>query len=98
MTREVNAILAELQQGRLDRRSVLRRAAVLGLSAPALAMLVGRATTGQASAAVLQAMQDDPSAGVMGGTLAVATIGEPPHLDEHQSTAEIIAVIGYCAY
>jgi peptide/nickel transport system substrate-binding protein len=43
-------------------------------------------------------MQDDPAAGVRGGTLRVATIGEPPHLDEHQSTAEIIAVIGYCAY
>jgi hypothetical protein len=28
----------------------------------------------------------------------VATIGEPPHLDEHQSTAELIAVLGYNAY
>src|SRR5215207_7644524 len=43
-------------------------------------------------------MPDDPAAGVRGGTLRVATIGEPPHLDEHQSTADIIAQIGYCAY
>src|SRR3712207_8449376 len=31
-------------------------------------------------------------------TLRVATIGEPPHLDEHQSTAELIAVVSYCMY
>jgi peptide/nickel transport system substrate-binding protein len=61
-------------------------------------MLMGHAATGQASAAALRALQDDPSAGVTGGTLRVATIGEPPHLDEHQSTADIIALIGYCAY
>ena len=42
--------------------------------------------------------QDDPASGTPGGTLRVATIGEAPHLDEHQSTAEIIALIGYCAY
>jgi peptide/nickel transport system substrate-binding protein len=95
---EVETLIREWQQGRVSRRSVLRRAAVLGLSGPALAMLIGRASSGQASAAVLRALQDDPAAGVMGGTLRVATIGEPPHLDEHQSTAELIAIIGYCAY
>ena len=42
--------------------------------------------------------QDDPASGTPGGTLKIATIGEAPHLDEHQSTAEIIALIGYCAY
>ena len=71
---------------------------MLGLGSAALATLVGREATGQASAAVLRAMQDDPAAGVRGGTLRVATIGEPPNLDEHQSTASIIAEIGYCAY
>ncbi|MEA2529942.1 MAG: peptide/nickel transport system substrate-binding protein [Thermomicrobiales bacterium] len=96
--REVDALLAEWAQGRLSRRSVLRRAAALGLSVPALAMLVGHAGPGRAAASVLRAAQEDPSAGKPGGTLRVATIGEPPHLDEHQSTAELIAVIGYCAY
>ena len=98
LSREVATTLAEWERGRLDRRSLLRRAALLGMSGPALAMLVGRDGPPRASAAVLQALQDDPSAGTPGGTLRVATIGEPPHLDEHQSTAEIIAVIGYCAY
>jgi len=96
--RDVDSAVAEWQRGQLTRRSLLRRAAALGVSGPALAMLIGRAATGKASAAALRALQDDPSAGVTGGTLRVATIGEPPHLDEHQSTADIIALIGYCAY
>ena len=96
--RETAAIVAEWEGGQINRRSLLRRAAMLGLGSAGLAALVGREATGRASAAVLRAMQDDPAAGVRGGTLRVATIGEPPHLDEHQSTAEIIALIGYCAY
>ncbi len=96
--REIALAIAEWEQGRLNRRSLLRRAAALGLSAPALAMLMGRAASPGAAAAALRVIQDDPAAGVTGGVLQVATIGEPPHLDEHQSTAEIIAVIGYCAY
>jgi peptide/nickel transport system substrate-binding protein len=96
--REVDALLAEWTQGRLSRRSVLRRAAALGLSVPALAMLVGQAGPGRAAASVLRAAQEDPSAGTKGGTLTVATIGEAPHMDEHQSTAGIIAELGYCMY
>jgi hypothetical protein len=96
--REIAAIVAEWERGQLNRRSLLRRAAMMGLGSSAMAALVGREATGQASAAVLRAMQDDPSAGVRGGTLRVATIGEPPNLDEHQSTASIVAEIGYCAY
>src|SRR5215203_4920307 len=96
--REIAAIVADWERGQLTRRSLVRRAALLGLGSAGLAALVGREATGQASAAVLRAMQDDPASGTRGGTLRVATIGEPPHLDEHQSTAEIIAVIGYCAY
>ncbi|HYP61637.1 MAG TPA: ABC transporter substrate-binding protein, partial [Thermomicrobiales bacterium] len=65
---------------------------------PALAGLTARGGSGRASAAVLNLFQDDPASGTPGGTLKIATIGEAPHLDEHQSTAEIIALIGYCAY
>ncbi len=96
--REIAAIVAEWERGQLNRRSLLRRAAALGLGSAGLAALVGRESTGRASAAVLRAMQDDPAAGVRGGTLRVATIGEPPNLDEHQSTAQIVADLGYCAY
>jgi peptide/nickel transport system substrate-binding protein len=96
--REVDALLAEWAQGRLSRRSVLRRAAALGLSVPALAALVGRAGPGRASAAVLRAAQEDPASGTRGGNLRVVTIGEPPTLDEHQTTAGITAEIGYNMY
>src|SRR5215212_9680219 len=96
--REIASVVAEWERGQLNRRSLLRRAAMMGFGSAAVATLVGREATGRASAAVLRAMQDDPAAGVRGGTLRVATIGEPPHLDEHQSTADIIALIGYCAY
>jgi peptide/nickel transport system substrate-binding protein len=96
--REVAALLAEWEQGRLSRRSVLRRAAALGLTVPALAALVGRGGTGRAAASVLRAAQEDPASGTPGGILKVATIGEAPHLDEHQTTAGIVAELGYCAY
>ena len=78
--RGVDAAVGAWERGELDRRTLLRRAAMLGMSAPALAMLMGRAATPAVSAAALRALQDDPAAGVMGGTLRVATIGEPPHL------------------
>lgn len=94
----VDSLLQEWELGRLTRRSVLRRAAALGLTVPALAALVGQAGPGRASAAVLRALQDDPGAGTPGGTLKVASLGEVPHLDEHQSTAGLIAELGYCAY
>jgi peptide/nickel transport system substrate-binding protein len=96
--RSIDELMLEWEHGRLTRRSVLRRAAALGLTIPALAGLTARAGNGRASAAMLNLFQDDPASGTPGGTLKIATIGEAPHLDEHQSTAEIIALIGYCAY
>jgi len=96
--RAVDALVAEWEQGLLSRRSLMMRAAALGLTVPALAALMGSVGGGQAAAATLRALQDDPASGTAGGTLKVGTIGEAPHLDEHQSTAEIIAIIGYCAY
>jgi peptide/nickel transport system substrate-binding protein len=96
--RAVEDLLREWQQGTISRRSVLRRAAALGLTIPALAALTARAGSGRASAAVLNALQDDPASGVTGGILKIATIGEAPHLDEHQSTAGVIADTTYPMY
>lgn len=42
--------------------------------------------------------ETDFGAGVRGGTLRVAQIGEPATLDQHQTTAGITADIGYCMY
>jgi peptide/nickel transport system substrate-binding protein len=97
-TRSVDELLLEWERGRLSRRSVLRRAAALGLTIPALAGLTARAGSGRASAAVLNLFQDDPAAGTMGGVLKVATIGEAPHLDEHQTTAGVVAEVTYPIY
>ena len=94
----VDSLLLEWQQGRLSRRSVMKRAAALGLTVPALAALVGQAGPGRASAAVLNAFQEDPASGTPGGTLNVVILGDPPHLDEHQSTAGVIATVSYCMY
>jgi peptide/nickel transport system substrate-binding protein len=94
----VDSLLLEWQQGRLSRRSVMKRAAALGLTVPALAALVGQAGPGRASAAVLNAFQEDPASGTPGGTLNVVILGDPPHLDEHQSTAGVIANVSYCMY
>lgn len=95
VAREIDGLIAEWMSGRLSRRSVVRRAAALGLSVPALAMLVGRAGPGQAAASVLRAAQDDPASGTKGGNLRVITIGEPPTLDQHQTTAGITAELSY---
>jgi peptide/nickel transport system substrate-binding protein len=96
--RAIDDLVREWEHGRLTRRSAIRRAAALGLSIPALAVLTGRASNGRAAAAVLSALQDDPASGVKGGVLKIATIGEAPHLDEHQSTAGVIAEVTFPAY
>ena len=96
--RSVDELMLEWEHGRLTRRSVLRRAAALGITVPALAALTGRAGSGRAAAAVLNALQDDPASGTMGGVLKVATIGEAPNLDEHQTTAGVVAEVTFPAY
>jgi len=94
----INEILREWEHGQLNRRALLRRAAALGISIPALAALTGRGGSGRAAAAVLNAFQDDPASGTMGGVLKIGTIGEAPHLDEHQTTAGVVAEVTYPAY
>jgi peptide/nickel transport system substrate-binding protein len=94
--REAGRLVEHFVEGRMDRRSLIRRSIALGVSSTALTAFAAGRLGGHASAATL--LQATPGSGTKGGTLKIATIGEPPHLDEHQSTAEIIAVLGYCAY
>jgi peptide/nickel transport system substrate-binding protein len=96
--RSVDELMLEWEHGQLTRRSVLSRAAALGLAVPALAALTSRAGSGRAAAAVLNALQDDPASGTMGGVLKISTIGEAPHLDEHQTTAGVVADVTYPVY
>lgn len=94
--REAQRLLDYFADGRMGRRTLIKRAIGLGVGSAAMTALAADRFGGIASAAAL--LQTDPGAGTKGGTLRVATIGEPPHLDEHQSTADIIATISYCAY
>ena len=131
----IERLLNEARSGRTDRRTVLKRAAALGLSAPTIAMLVaacggssngntpttaatsssGGGSTATSTSAVSSATsagtsssgtpvasgpasgpKDPFTGGKQGGTLRVASIGDPATLDEHQTTAGITAEIGYC--
>jgi peptide/nickel transport system substrate-binding protein len=98
--RNIQRLLTQINGRPLSRRELVKRGAGLGFSAGALAAaLQGVAGPHRAQAHALRSLlQDDPSAGTRGGTLKVATIGEPPTLDEHQTTVEITAIIGYCMY
>jgi peptide/nickel transport system substrate-binding protein len=95
---DLHRLLAAAERRNLNRRELVKRGAAIGLGASALsAALAGMSGPRMAQARSLRALlQDDPAAGTKGGTLRVATIGEPPTLDEHQTTAGITAEIGYC--
>ncbi len=72
--------------GALSRRDVMK------LSAAGLGVV---AVTGRAPG-VFAARQDEE--GVRGGTLRVGALGEPPTLDEHQTTANLVADVTYPMY
>jgi peptide/nickel transport system substrate-binding protein len=104
--RELLNLLAVAERRSMNRRELLKRGAAMGMGATALAAALGGvrgASRTQAAelSALLQATPAGTAAavnGVRGGTMNVATIGEPATLDEHQTTAEITAVVGYCMY
>jgi peptide/nickel transport system substrate-binding protein len=99
-TRDLLRLISSIESKSVNRRELVKRGASIGLGATALATALGGvAGPARASAMDLRALlQDDPGSGTRGGTLRVATIGEPPTLDEHQTTATIVAEIGYCMY
>ena len=98
--RDLLRMVQRLGDKSISRRELSKRGAALGLGASALAASLG-AIGGkhQANAAALRNMlRQDSSEGTRGGTLRVAIIGEPPTLDQHQTTAEVTAIISYCMY
>jgi peptide/nickel transport system substrate-binding protein len=98
--RDIQRLLKRLEGRDISRRDLVKRGAAIGIGSYALAGALG-AVGGPArfQARSLAAMlQDDPAAGTRGGTLTVASIGEPATMDEHQTTAGITAELGYCMY
>ena len=89
--RRLAALLADIGTGRLSRRDVMRQAAWLGLSGASATALATAATRPRVARA-------QAGEGTKGGTLKIGSVGEAPHLDEHQSTAGLIAEISYCMY
>ncbi len=96
--RDLLRLLARVDGRGLSRRELVKRGAAIGLGSSALAASLAGVTGPRAAQArgPRAMLQDDPAAGTRGGTLRIATIGEPPTLDEHQTTAGITAEIGYC--
>jgi len=74
----------------LNRREVLRSSAIAGIGAASAGMLA----TGPASAFLAR----QESEGTPGGRLRVGMLGEPPTLDEHQTTATLVADVTYPMY
>ena len=73
----------------LTRRDVMQRSAAIGL---------GLAATGMIGSAPAAFARQDAAEGTAGGTLRVGSLGEPPTLDEHQTTANLVADVVYPMY
>jgi peptide/nickel transport system substrate-binding protein len=144
--RTLEGLLHAVRTGTMNRRSLLKRATVLGLSAPAISVLLAACETDDDTDDAVAEETDDTAdpepadepeeeddeevevedpddgdepvddveeeddvedddtvddpdhdgEGQYGGTLRVATIGEPATLDIHQTTAGITAEVSFC--
>ncbi|MCA9859164.1 MAG: ABC transporter substrate-binding protein [Thermomicrobiales bacterium] len=81
--RDLLRLLASVESTNISRRELVKRGSALGLGAYAL---------GAVGPQLFQARAQD-NAGTPGGNLTVALVGEPPTLDEHQTTAGVTAEV-----
>jgi len=79
------------KRGTMTRRDVMQRSASAGIGLAAAAALGGVPH-------VSAARRQDPAEGTRGGVLRVGILGEPPTLDEHQTTANLVADVTYPMY
>ncbi|CAN5515052.1 ABC transporter substrate-binding protein [soil metagenome] len=98
--RDVQRLLMAIKDKDVSRRELVKRGAAVGLGSYALLGALGAVTGRNAfqARALASMLQDDPASGTYGGTLRIAEIGEPPTLDEHQTTVGVTATTGYCMY
>lgn len=76
----VRHLLTDLEQRNLDRRSFLKRASALGLSARAMGMLLGAAGVAVPASVLTAAAQE------AGGSMAFAVTTDPETLDPHMTS------------
>lgn len=89
--RDLLRLLSSIDGKSVSRRELIKRGSAIGLGAAGLSMALGavggpRAFQARALAANLQST---PEAGVRGGKLTIAMVGEAPTLDEHQNTTGV---------
>ncbi len=100
LERDIERMLKQVDGKSVSRRELIKRGAAIGVGGYGLAAALNTVSgSGRASARnLMSVLQDDPGAGVFGGTLRIAEIGEPPTLDEHQTTVGVTATTGYLMY
>ena len=84
--RDLLRLLAAADEKSISRRSLVKRGSAIGLGAAALGAI------GAPGMLRMSALAQE-SAGTPGGNLTVALVGEPPTLDEHQTTAGVTAEV-----
>ena len=80
----------------LSRREVMRRSAGAGIGAASAGLMLNQSGSAAPAQSAMMALQEGE--GVYGGTLRVGILGEPPTLDEHQTTANLVADVTYPMY
>jgi peptide/nickel transport system substrate-binding protein len=97
---DVQRLLKAVNGRDLSRRELVKRGAALGVSGYGLMAALNAVGGGNRAQArgLTSLLQEDPASGNYGGTLRIAEIGEPPTLDEHQTTVGVTATTGYCMY
>lgn len=98
--RDIQRLLMAIKDRDVSRRELLKRGAAIGLGSSAFVgalSAVGGPQRLQARA-LAASLQDDPASGTPGGAMRIAVYGEVGTLDEHTTTGEITAVIGYVMY
>lgn len=92
MNRERDSkLIRTLTASRLTRRDAVQRSLLAGAGIASASLLAGTGI----SAAAARAQSEE---GVQGGRLSIAIIGEPPTLDEHQTTASVVADVTFPMY
>lgn len=91
-----NAFSTTHSTTQISRRDIVQRSAAAGVAAASAGMWMPADGLAKPSRSLFKLIEDKE--GVFGGTLRVGIVGEPPTLDEQQTTARLVADITYPMY